>query len=165
MQIIGEGERGIVLYPSISGCHDMVSKLSTKSELMKEINNIMMLPDNQLFKLPKNVTLKKVPQEILSFIEENDDTMYGYYIDLPYIKGEHPNFEEITPELKNAYDEFVLNVERLHEQGFCHCSIFPSNIIFSEGKLYLIDFGTIRKIDEDNWKSVECEDLLNLLSG
>lgn len=96
----------------------------------------------------------QIPQLITCF-EEND----RFYLVQEYISG-----QPLSVELKQnqqqgrkwdttaamAFLEDALGIlEFVHSQGFIHCDIKPENLIrrSSDGKLVLIDFGSIQPID------------------
>lgn len=96
----------------------------------------------------------QIPQLITCF-EENEQ----FYLVQEYISGHTLDVELKTNKYKKlkwstseamAFIEDVLNIlEFVHSQGFIHCDIKPENLIrrSSDGKLVLIDFGSIQPID------------------
>lgn len=168
-KLIGEGERGLVIYPSFSGDINYVSKIAERKEIEKEIRNIKSLPNNVLYKLPENPILREIGTHELEIILQIEDLEDGTsmidpcYIDLPYIEGIILSdiIEEYDYRFLCDLDIFIKNVKELHKLGYYHGAIFLQNIIYDGNRLYLIDFGTCGKIT-DIWKEAEKENLQEL---
>ncbi|MBK1989478.1 serine/threonine protein kinase [Sphaerospermopsis aphanizomenoides BCCUSP55] len=96
----------------------------------------------------------QIPQLITCF-EENE----RFYLVQEYISGQPLSVELKQNQQKGhkwttaeamAFLEDALGIlEFVHSQGFIHCDIKPENLIrrYSDGKLVLIDFGSIQPID------------------
>ncbi|MUG92960.1 protein kinase [Scytonema sp. UIC 10036] len=97
---------------------------------------------------------KQIP-ELLSCFEENE----RFYLVQEFIEGHSVTAElPVNPELGYLWNEsevaeFLQEVLRIldfvHSQGVIHCDVKPENLIrrACDGKLVLIDFGSIQPID------------------
>jgi serine/threonine protein kinase len=97
---------------------------------------------------------KQIP-ELLSCFEENE----RFYLVQEFIEGHSMTAElPINPDLGYLWNESevteflqeVLNIlDFVHSQGVIHCDVKPENLIrrACDGKLVLIDFGSIQPID------------------
>ena len=76
------------------------------------------------------------------------------YIIMEYMEAIDPEKDEL-PEREDEVREFVLElvdaVRALHEKGWIHCDLKPSNIARrrQDGRLVLLDFGSAHKIETD----------------
>ena len=172
-KIIGEGERGFIIHPAFNGDTTMVSKLSSKFEIEKEVAIIKKLPPNDIYILPlypECLPVTDIERNILINMDEsftNDEllTDYSHYHNIPYIKGVTlDNVEDVDEMIIVACEQFKYDLDKLHEQGWVHCAVFFQNVMYSSdnNRLYLIDFGTYRRSDEDNWLEAEKEDVFNM---
>ncbi|MEA5576604.1 protein kinase domain-containing protein [Anabaena sp. UHCC 0451] len=96
----------------------------------------------------------QIPQLITCF-EENE----RFYLVQEYIAGQPLSVEFktnkqrkckwSTTEAMTFLEDALGILEFVHSQGFIHCDIKPENLIrrYSDGKLVLIDFGSIQPID------------------
>lgn len=55
------------------------------------------------------------------------------------------NFEILKPQISKCrksqmMDRLLLNIKRVHSNGFVHCDIKPSNMIISDDEVYVIDW-------------------------
>ena len=172
-KIIGKGGSGIIIHPAFNGDLTMVSKLSSKFEVEKEVSIIKQLPPNDIYLLPsypKCLPITNTERNILSnmdefFTNEKLLTDYSHYHNIPYIKGVTlDNLYNVDEKIIIAFKQFKSNVDKLHKQGWVHRAIFFQNVMYSSDNnhLYLIDFGTYEKSNKDNWLKIEKEDIFNL---
>jgi len=172
-KLIGDGERGFIIYPALNGDITMVSKLSTKFEIEKEVDVIKKLKLNDIYMLPfysECLPITDIEKDILinideSFTEEEIITECTHYHNIPYIKGVTiDNVENMDENFIIACKNFKYNLDKLHDQGWVHCAIFCQNVMYSpdNNHLYLIDFGTFRKSDNNKWLEIENEDVDNM---
>ena len=181
-EIIGSGNRGRIIYPSFNDDYNMVSKISDKETILKEINNIKLLPNSKAYKLPSDPKIKKLNTKELNILFELDEPLYEnnklYYYNIPYIKGE--TLEEIFENMEeniDLYDEdqyviflkafikFRKAIKKLNKKNICHGSLYNVNMIFTGKRIYAIDFETIGIISEiEDYENTLNNDL-NLLNS
>lgn len=172
-EIIGEGERGYVIYPAINGDLNFVSKIMLEDNIKDEIIRVGLLPDNPGYKKPTDLSIYPIGELEVGILEElyvfDEEDRSKFYYNIPYIKGcTLENFDYSTNDyqacvkLINAFGELKRNLKQLHDDGFYHGSIFACNLIFDGEKIYMIDFGMCGIIGETDWKNVDNADLNNL---
>jgi len=99
-----------------------------------------------------------IPQIIDSghFTKENDDK--DYFIVMP-------KFEKSLRDLKNegsmddeqckkVINDVLDTLKHLTEKGYLHLDIKPDNIMFNNGRWYLIDYGIAMRFDEESEKTI-----------
>jgi len=60
-----------------------------------------------------------------------------------------PRLPPSLPRLRDALAQLIAGVHALHEAGFLHLDIKPSNVLVDpSGQVFVLDFGLIRRIDE-----------------
>lgn len=81
-----------------------------------------------------------------------------YGILMEYIEGEtveewlFQNSHGFTKSERNdIFLQLLDSIEYLHMKGIVHRDIRPSNVIYSEGKVYLIDFGLARWVNSEKY--------------
>lgn len=110
--------------------------------------------------LTETETLKHLGQhdqipELISCFEENEQ----FYLVQEYISGrplsselktnQQQGYKWNTSEAMKFLEDALGILEFVHSQGFIHCDVKPENLIrrSNDGKLALIDFGSIQPVD------------------
>ncbi|MEH1939562.1 MAG: serine/threonine-protein kinase [Nostoc sp.] len=139
-------------YPENPKCVVKQIKVSSSESGYLEMLRLLFLTETETLKLLGSH--HQIPEFIVCF-EENE----RFYLVQEYIEG-----HALTAELpvhqqwgcmwsESEVVEFLIDVlgilEFVHSQGVIHCDIKPENLIRrnSDGKLVLIDFGSIQSID------------------
>lgn len=160
-RVIGAGQQGSVLHPSIHGDETKVTKVGLRKRMKREYDNIQMLPAD----------LELYPDMSESTYEEEGK---NGFLTIPYIHGttlleyldSFKNVENSTnkyhPEFGNVHrimgvDDFVnifsilsmfyIDLMEFNSMGFQHGDISSTNIMYcpESNKLYLIDWYNLSK--------------------
>lgn len=120
---------------------------SSKEKVILKMINSEYLNDEE--KYPKILKQFQIEKEILKQLDFN---FIPKYIDstelclcMRYIEGE--NLKDIKNKLNYEEKLDILIqlskiVKQLHKAKIIHCDIKPNNIMYNDGKIYLIDFGS-----------------------
>ena len=114
--------------------------------IVKIINSEYLSDDEKYQKITKQFQTEKEILKLLNF-----DFIPNYidsgelFLCMSYIEGK--NLREIKNKLsyKEKLDIFIQLskiVQKLHKAKIIHCDIKPENIIYNNGKIFLIDFGS-----------------------
>lgn len=165
LKVLGKGSNGFVVFPSIDRIPNMVSKVSSETTLEEEFQNINLLPEVGPYKINKNVTIKRVPNELKELLPEYKNYLEDfYYMNIPFVDGKmiqdyfsHDGLFLGSLEEIHVHLELLLNLrDEINflnkEYGVKHGDIQSCNIIYSEidNRMYLIDFGLTRMIDNED---------------
>lgn len=178
LKILGQGASGFVVFPSLDRVPNMVSKISSESILIQEHQNINLLPEVGPYKIDKNASIKRVPDDLKELLPKSEEGFEPYYMDIPFIDGKTleqffsddgmflGSLEEIHHHLKLL---LILREEIFHinnKYNVKHGDIQDVNIMYSEidDRMYLIDFGLTRIIDNDDEEGQD-DDLINFDSN
>lgn len=172
--ILGKGNDGFVIEPSIDGEVNMVTKIGN-IKLKKEYDNIKSLPRfNELYSNPELTSFRPISKEEMELIlngpVKKNEQMFG--ITMPKIDGvslanfldEFKNIESETNKWHHNYgkdmeiisfDIFINLLERLkifynhliifNSMGFFHNDITSTNIMIDDKACYLVDFYSLTK--------------------
>ena len=139
-KVIFTEEEAVIVYPSLNLDRTKISKISNKSNTLRDIDIINKLPVNNAYILPNKENLKLHQVPILSkSIMKYCDISWKYYYDITYIEHvitlnqlytldhlhNRKNYISFINKLKKLYNDIM----NLSIAGFYHSNISEYNII------------------------------------
>lgn len=149
VELIGKGSSGKV-YKAINlknNTEVAIKKQKCSGDVMKEINNHKMLA--QIACVPK----------LYEIIQEEDNGRLYCYIITELIKGKTlydvwKEYGDWDINFMTLYHAFAA-IKELHDNGYIHDDIHSRNLMWTNDKIYLIDFESLSSIDNNRYSKLK----------
>jgi predicted ATPase len=74
-----------------------------------------------------------------------------------------PRLPPSIPKVRDALAQLIAGLHALHQAGFLHLDIKPSNVLVDRsGQVFILDFGLIRRVDEPRARAASNADSFNI---
>jgi serine/threonine protein kinase len=148
-KILGESNFGITYLARNTETNELVVIKQTSLQIIDDWKKIELF-EREIATLSK-LDHPNIPRFIESF-KTDDNIMFFVQ---KYISGKSlSDYPKITEQEAKDFLEQLCNIlEYIHRQQIIHRDIKPKNIIVSENKIYLVDFGAVRKMGQDDFGS------------